>query len=88
MFLRVALFAGNVVVLNYGCAVIVTIDLILLAHLVYRIAILVVKFVSILVKDVDAFVIGDVIELFLVGRRDFHAVIISIVSAATPNCKE
>ena len=74
--------------LNYGCAVIVTIDLILLAHLVYRIAILVVKFVCVLVKDVDAFVIGNVIELFLVGRRDFYAVIISIVSAATPNCKE
>lgn len=74
--------------LNYGCAVIVTIDLILLAHLVYRIAILVVKFVCVLVKDVDAFVIGNIIELFLVGRRDFYAVMISIVAAATPNGKD
>ena len=47
---------------------IVAINLVLLAHLVYRVAILVVEFSRVFVEDIDAFLIGYILELALVGN--------------------
>ena len=71
--------------LNNGCEVIITIDLVLLAHLVYRVTILVVKFVCILVKNVNALGIGNIIELFFIRRRNFYPIDLSIVEVIASN---
>ena len=47
---------------------IVAINLVLLAHLVYRVAILVVEFSRVFVEDIDAFLIGYILELTLIGN--------------------
>ena len=47
---------------------IVAINLILLTHLVYRVAILVVEFSRVFVEDIDAFLIGYILELALIGN--------------------
>jgi ABC-type transport system involved in multi-copper enzyme maturation permease subunit len=72
-------------VLNNGCAIIITIDLVLLAHLVYRATILVVKFVCILIKNVNALGISNIIELFFVRRRNFYPIDLLIVEVIASN---
>ena len=47
---------------------IIAINLVLLAHLVYRVAILVVEFSRVFVEDIDAFLIGYILELTLIGN--------------------
>ena len=71
--------------LNNGCAIIITIDLVLLAHLVYRVTILVVKFVCILIKNVNALGISNIIELFFVRRRNFYPIDLLIVEVIASN---
>ena len=45
---------------------IVAINLVLLAHLVYRVAILVMEFSRVFVEDVDAFCVCYILELALI----------------------
>ena len=54
--------------LDYIASFIVAINLVLLAHLVYRVAILVMEFSRVFVEDVDAFCVCYILELALIGN--------------------
>ena len=54
--------------LDYIASFIVAINLVLLAHLVYRVAILVVEFPRVFVENIDAILKCYILELALVGN--------------------
>ena len=66
---------------------IVAINLVLLAHLVYRVAILVVEFSRVFVEDIDAFLIGYIVELALIGYIDRGGVIRVTISTVASCCE-
>ena len=89
--LWITFFAWFVMMLNNVCPIIVTIYFVLFEHLIYCIAILVVEFMCVLVQDIHAFSIGDILKLFFVRWRYFYcaAVLSGIATHAkyrTQNC--
>ena len=66
--LGIAFLTRLIVMADDIASSIVAIHLVLLEHLVNRVAILVVKFPCIFVKDVSAFCIGYILELTFVGN--------------------
>ena len=66
--LGIAFFTWHIVMLDYIASFIVAINLVLLAHLVYRVAILVVEFSRVFVENIDAILICYILELALVGN--------------------
>ena len=66
--LGIAFLTRLIVMADDIASSIVAIHLVLLEHLVNRVAILVVKFPCIFVEDVGAFCIGYILELIFVGN--------------------
>ena len=66
--LWIAFFTRHIVVLDYIAPFVIAIHLVLLAHLVYCVAILVMEFSRVFVEDVDAFCVCYILDLALIGN--------------------
>lgn len=66
--LGIAFFTRHIVVLDYIASFIIAIYFVLLTHLFYRVAILVVEFSRVFIKDIGAFLIGYILKLTLIGN--------------------
>ena len=78
--LWIAFLTRLIVVFDYIAPFIVTINLILLAHLIYRVAILVVEFSCVFIEDIDAFCVCYILELAFVWNINRGGVIRACIS--------